>query len=536
MAKLTHTVEMKCWDTDHYNDWVDITPDVVGTVHCTSGMTGTRLEDRVANVGVCTFDLNNSASNSAGLAGRYSPNHANWSSATDKIDEGTIIRVRFNFEEVTRAKWYGMITGISPEPGTKLTQRTNITANDWMYQAATEKLKLKEYTTNKGLCSAMPLVIADMQFLPLATQFEYEMSTFPAIFDNIDYKTTAMEEFQKLAASELGYVFVKHNIANDELLFSKGRTDRVPLAPLSQYSLPTSACFEILDEDGTAILDEDGTNLLCDDAADIVFSDDQMELGYAYKPIYNYVTVTAHPRKVDATAKVLFNLENPILVKTGETITGYRVTYRDPDGKATSVCGKDMVTPVATTDYLFNTAADGTGTNITADLVIVSTLGVSDSEFSFTNNNASDGYIFFFQLRGKGIYTYDAVSAFDQDTTSITQYGKREFTFDMPYQADPSYMYVVAGRIIFNYKTPRQKAASISFIPGTDDEVQRFLCMDCDGNIHVEETQTAINSDHYIQGWSFDIIGYNDVTGDIVNVTAYLFQKELTAYSIDEGF
>ena len=308
MSKLTQNIEVQLWvsaTSTYSTTWTDITADVItDTVDCFSGTRGTTILDRVSGVGYLKFDLNNSASNSAKLAGYYSPGHTN---ARVGFDMGCPIRLRYTFEGVTRTKWYGRIYIYLPEPGTMLTRRTHITAYDWMYQANKYTVRLPSYEVNKRMDEAMPLVINDVPVQPLSTDFSVCPDTFPTVFDNMDYRTTATAEFQKLAQSEIGNVFIKHNLAHDEILTSTNKLSR-NAAPSSEYTLPDSSASALLDEDGSIILDEDGSYLLSDDTYMIEFIDTQMELAYSYgSQMYNDVTVTTYPRVVSSTLGVLFS-------------------------------------------------------------------------------------------------------------------------------------------------------------------------------------------------------------------------------------
>jgi len=531
MSKLEYSVEFKRWinaTSSFDEEWTDITADVIMPgLECSSGTTGTTIKDRVSDVGICTFDLDNSASNSHRLARYYSPGYS------IGFEIGCPVRVRFTFEGLTRTKWYGRIGGINAEPGTMLTRRSHVTCYDWFYQANKYTLQLPSYEVNKRINDAMGMVIADIPFKPLSTEFAVGDSAFPTIFDNVNYRTTAMAEFQKLAVSEIGNIYLKHDLSGEEILTNSNKYRRA-LTALSEYTLPDSTASALLDEDGSIILDEDGSYLLSDDTADIVFADEQMELAYSYgDKLCNHAEVTTYPRNPNTTVGVLFTMTDPVMIAAGETVEFYKVIYKDPSSRAYAVCGKNIVPVVASTDYLFNTASDGSGTNITSDLAITGIYGVSDTEFSFTNNNASDGYITFLQIRGEAIYLLDKVTRIAEDQNSINRYGLFELTYDMPYQPPPFTAQTIADFIVLNYTDPLLNANSISFSNSSDDAVQKFLSIDCNARISVSETQTLIDSHFFIQGWNFQVLGNNDTTGLIVKETVYLYQVEHNSYVLE---
>jgi hypothetical protein len=97
----------------------------------------------------------------------------------------------------------------------------------------------------------------------------------------------------------------------------------------------------------------------------------------------------------------------------------------------------DMVTPVATTDYLFNSAEDGSGSNLTGDLTVTATYGANGVDYSIVNGGVSNGYVTFLQARGKGIYTYNPVDKDFDYTDGIAIDGTKVLNLDMPYLDNP---------------------------------------------------------------------------------------------------
>ena len=81
--------------------WTDISDDVLPPVHGTYGILGNGPTDRVAGTGTMTFTLNNSVSNSGGLAGYYSPGHTNCLSG---FEAGIGVRLGVTYDGKTRYK------------------------------------------------------------------------------------------------------------------------------------------------------------------------------------------------------------------------------------------------------------------------------------------------------------------------------------------------------------------------------------------------------------------------------------------------
>ena len=471
-------------------DWTDISADVIAPIYCSSGIMGDSPTDRVASPGRCTFQLKNSIANSAGLDGYYSPGHTNCRSG---FESGLIIRVTFTFDNLTITKWYGRVApdGISVEPHSKGMRRTTVTAYDWMYQATKHTLYLPSYTTSKKMNEVMPLIVANMPIAPLSTSYATGQDTFATVFDTVRYNTTANAEFQKLSMSELGYVYLNHNTTSDEILVSEDRMYRNNIISVATIPAPSSMADNLVTEDGDYITTEDGDYIVLDHYLDIALDNKMSGLEPTHGAnLYNWVESVSYPKKVDADATtVLFSLNTRVELAAGNTLSGFKITYRDPTGGAKKVAGKDMVTPVADTDYWMDSVSGSNSKDLTADLDVTVTFGTEGAEYSLENTGATKGYVYL-QFRGRGIYIYDPVSKIFKDDTSINKHGTHKLSLDLKYQDNP----VVAdayGNILLNtYKDPSSHAKSVTFYTKTDDLVGVFLQADCGSKVRVTEDQT----------------------------------------------
>jgi len=525
---LSPTVELKL----DGSNWTDISADVIAPLYCSSGIMGNSPTDRVASPGRCTFQLKNSVANSAGLNGYYSPGHANCRTG---FQSGCPVRVRFTFDGSTMTKWYGRIApdGIEVQPHDKGMRRTTVTAYDWMYQATVHNLYLPSYTTNKKMNEVMPLIVANMPIAPLSTSYSTGQDTFASVFDTVRYNTTAMSEFQKLAMSELGYVYLKHNSTSDEILVSEDRLYRNNVISISTIPTPSSMSDDLITEAADYITTETGDYILVDSRADISLDNEMIDLEATHGAnLYNRVEVVSNPKKIDADATtVLFTLQSRIEIEAGETLSGFKVNYRDPTGGAKKVAGKDMVTPVADTDYWMDSVSGSNSKDLTADLAVTVTYGTEGAEYSLKNNGASTGYVFL-QFRGRGIYTYDTVSKIFEDATSIATHGTFTLGLDLKYQNDP----VVAdafGNILLNqYKNPYSAAKTATYYTKDDDLVGVFLQADCGSKVTITETQTAIDEDYFINGWEFTVIpdSRNASLGNLVAYKWYLKRSAVDSF------
>ena len=350
---------------------------------------GNKPTDRVANTGYFNFSLDNSASNSAGLAGYYSPGHANcWSGWTT----GLAVRLSFIFENIIYYKYFGRIKpdGIDVDAGSLGSRTVAITCTDIMYRAQMHELDHLDFAQNKGSGYVVRQVINNMPVQPIKTEIAVGIETFPTVFDMSYLRTTAAAEFYKAAMSEFAFIYPKGDISGGETLVVEDRATRVSKSVM-ELSLPNAECVDIaLAEDGFYILDEDGFNVMLESTQSASFDNlmsEGMKTGYG-KTLSNRVNAYVYPRK-NVTSVTLYSLEKSFKVNAGETITDVRVSYRDPDNLATMVSGINIVTPVRTTHYTATANEDGSGANMDSSLTITGVLSTEGATMTIVNSHAT---------------------------------------------------------------------------------------------------------------------------------------------------
>jgi hypothetical protein len=311
-----------------------------------------------------------------------------------------------------------------------------------------------------------------------------------------------MTEFQKLAVSELGYIYVKPT----DTLVVEGRNKRTGTA-LSKIPVTKANSGYLLKEDGGHLLLETGGKIILNQTAAISLVDKQSETVISHgKDMANIVEATCYPRKIDTSLTVLYSLDSPISIKAGETKSDYKVSFRDAVAGAQSVSGTNMQAPVATTDYLMNTLENGTGTDKTANLTVTAVYGTDGAVYTLINGSANDCFITKLQARGYGIYIYDPISVSFQDDTLVDLYGSYKQSLDLKYQDDPAnasgYSYILLGL----NKNPITVIDSITFYANASaDMLGAFLYCDISNKVHLQDCMSGVNGDYFINGVEFNI-------------------------------
>jgi len=111
----------------------------------------------------------------------------------------------------------------------------------------------------------------------------------------------------------------------------------------------------------------------------------------------------------------------------GEAKT-FEAEFPNPDAANNAMEVDAWTTPAATTDYLLNTASDGTGTNTTGDITLTQSKTAERMAITLTNSaTGSDGYITKLQARGTAVSTKNPCIVRAIDTTSQSSYGDRKY-------------------------------------------------------------------------------------------------------------
>ena len=126
----------------------------------------------------------------------------------------------------------------------------------------------------------------------------------------------------------------------------------------------------------------------------------------------------------------------PAIAASGGTFTvEARFTYN-----GASVPVRTFLTPVAITDFLVNSAADGSGTNLTASCTITfSNPRGEQITATVTNNSGTNGYITLLKIRGKPLEATE-VSMVEEDAASKALFGPKNFLIESQYLQNANYI------------------------------------------------------------------------------------------------
>lgn len=536
--------------------WVDLFPDLKTSQPVRwSGigiMSNSPLE-RVGNVSTLEFTLDNSEYNSHETRGYYTPGG---SFSLDGWNPGVFVRLYFVYDGVYKGVFYGRINpdGITVKTGTNMSREVNVRAAGWMSEASKRSVEMLAYATYKRSDDALRLVVDNLPNAPLYQDFQAGREVFSTVFDVTRANTKATSEFNKIANSEFGFIYVRgdHRLSDytgGQTLVFENRSWRYSQRDTPSY-IPYHSSESITDvlllEANDKVLLENGNGILLEASHFAIFREsDFMDLQVSYgRNLYNVARMNSYPRLVDTSPNILWNLEKPINIKAGSTINNLRCAYRDPNGKSTNISGINMIMPVSGSDYIANSENDGSGTDLTSYLTVDTQFGTSEAEFTLTNTGTTDLYIVTLRVRGYGVYTYDNASVVYESENSIQTYGANEITFDMPYISDATNLFMFSNNIdrlllengidrilmensdmvkaddsdgIFDllvFDEPAYYIDSASLMANRDKfNMMAFMTLDAGSFIKLQETMTEVNTDY-----TYCINGYDGEIIDGVNV------------------
>jgi hypothetical protein len=146
--------------------------------------------------------------------------------------------------------------------------------------------------------------------------------------------------------------------------------------------------------------------------------------------IINHVEATARTFTTASVSTLWVHPEtgsaSPTLAP-GEAKT-FEAEFPNPDAANSAMEVDAWTTPAATTDFLFNAASGGGGTNLTADITVTQSKTAERMAITLTNSaTGSSGYVTKLQARGTAVSTKNPCVVRAIDTTSQGIYGERKY-------------------------------------------------------------------------------------------------------------
>ena len=447
----------------------NITADIIlgdSDVELSYGVGGTGPLDRVAQTGTLNFLLDNSSTNTHGAQGAYSPGHTN---SLAGWDIGNMIELRITYSGTTYYKFTGTLISVQPAAGQYQSQTVSCQAVDWIDEAAISKVKGVTVQSNKRSDELIKeLVDNAVTVPPKSTSYAEGQSTFVTAFDNLlDAQTSVLRALYDCVVSELGYLYIKGDTTSGGVLTFEDRHHRPKTGAASGTFSNTMTGLDVS-------RGRDG--------------------------IINTVYVVVHPRTTDGSTSVLYELTttgSTPSIPPLSTIT-INCPYREASINAYRVAAQTIESLLSGTDWIANSIADGSGTNLTADVTVtVKTQAANAVDLEITNNNiTSTAYLTTLQIRGTAIRDVTDTVMSASDDLSMNKYGERDSRIDMKYESNAGeYGNEIANWILNIYKDPRYVVSGFQIASNTSDYMMtQSLAREPGDKIIFAETMTGITT------------------------------------------
>jgi hypothetical protein len=449
--------------------WVDISRDVEiykAPLEAKRGINGSGVANRIASPGSLTCSLDNGESNSAGLLGYYSPEHANMRA---NFGRDTIVRLKITYSGTDYYKWRGWVSDLQPTVGKFKERSSKLFAADLVQKMIEQKISMIAVQQDQRPDQIAQTLISALSTAPQTTSIETEDYSLPfALSSEQDEKTTVMAALQKLVQTSLGYVFVKGNTTNGETLMYQREKTR-----LSSASAAT----------------------LTDTMTDMEASRNTNELK-------NRIVGKIHPTRVDdAATTLLYELDNEIYVDGGETRT-FTFRFKDPANQAQRISALDVVTPlVADTHYRASALEDTTNNDLNGSVTITDTNGGNSAEWEIENTGGVRAYLNLVNIFGKGIYYYNPVEIVQE-----TGAADREMVYDFFYLSDPVRARAFLQHLIRRTSSTAMNIKSVYFLADENSTLMGYaMSRDIGDRVTVVESATGISGDYIINHVTYSI-------------------------------
>jgi hypothetical protein len=454
--------------------FVDITADViVPSLTWSKGKLDTRQTGRVAGIGALQFELNNSVSNAAGLAGYYSEGHAN---CRPGFARNRGIRFYLEYGGVRVYKWQGYVSRIKPVPGIFGQRRTTVEAQSMMivYHGA-QRQSLQELQVEVRSDQVYEQLTRGLERRPPS----WEWSTNPRVLSfafaaALAQKPTAASELNKVASSTWDLVLEQGNAQHG---------GRVRSYTYADFLRQQTVQAELADGVQGLETEED-------------------------EPMYSRVAVLIHPRKAEDDQTILWQLDKPEYLREGITVEKV-VSYRDAAGGAAAAL-EIATDPEPGVDYYFDSKEVNLAGALSNFLEVQVEAGATQTVLRFTPQR--NGHLNNYFLRGKLVRAYNDVTL--PEDISAQPGADAELRVDLPYQGNAVFGGSLA-KVLRDDVVSDRRGYRVSFNANRNALHMQAALLEPGAVVRVSEWQTGVSN------WLGIIVGEQGDLGarGLVNVT-----------------
>lgn len=460
------------WDLEAYISaaWTSIADDVLlrkQAVVASRGIDGSEITSRVATPGALSCLLDNGKSNSAGLLGYYSPNHANMRA---NFGRDSLIRLKFTYNGTNYYKWRGYITDLEPTPGQFRERESALSATDYMQRMVEHNLQGVTVQENKRSDQVMDTILDNMAVAPVATSLDTDKFILPySLHSEQDERSTAMGATQKLCQTVLAYFYIRGDTTGGE----------------------------------TAVFQREETRAATAIAATLDDTMSGLKISRSSDKKKNRIVGQIHPVRVDTDATTLLAyLENEVPLDGMGTLT-ITLRFRDPQNLASRISAKDIVTSLtAITHYRMSAFANSNGAyDLTSSLTVTVTAGGNTVEVQLQNTGGTRGYVNKVDIFGKGIYLYSPVEIVVESGS-----GDKSANYDFYYLADPYRAKTFLTHLHVRSSAETDDVENVWFYADASATLMGYaMTLDIGDRVALIETATGLSGEYIINKVTYTI-------------------------------
>ena len=340
----------------------------------------------------------------------FSPEYAS-GAYYGNLTTGRGVKITSTYASVTRTMWLGWIASIKPTVNIKGDRTSTISCTGWF-----ERAQRRE--------SIIPLQLA-----------KRADEVIEVILDESDILPPGLTGFWILGVSTLGLSTVLGSVASYFNVLDTGDTTFAFAGDWSSGTSVHAAIRSMVErEAGRFWQARNGVLQFASRSffptlttSSATFTDDMQAMDYEYgADIANIIETGYEPRTTGTPGSTLAVLGSSAEVGAAGTLD---LEFRFTGDAGATIGATALITPVATTDYTANSLADGSGTNLTANVTaaIIDT-NATAATVRYTNTGAAAFIQATSKLRGTPLTKFNALVYTATDEDSVLEYGRLGYT------------------------------------------------------------------------------------------------------------
>lgn len=234
-------------------------------------------------------------------------------------------------------------------------------------------------------------------------------------------------------------------------------------------------------------------------------------------PRINFVSAIAYPRQLVGGPLVLGQITSPVQIppKQADNSPGtFQVTLNFRDATTgLPVAGKNVLQPVATTDYTVNEQADGSGvdyTNLAAFSMSVDSIGPRQMVITLRNTATGPLQVTKLQCRGDKVVVYDPLTI-TKTHSSVTTGAKRKqispYAVNLPFTSDANLLNSIVSYLVNRYNVGFMEATQLDVEARVAIDTVDLLDLEIGDTCYVSDPQIGMTTPkkHFVTRISYDL-------------------------------